>query len=180
MRNIIVEGMDGSGKDTLIEAMSKHPNFKNLPVHERASTSIGGPVDQLALWVERDAQAMLNTRAKPHIYNRHPLISEPIYAPFRSNRPLSPGFEKEGWLEGYRRIVGSQAVLVICQPPYHIVRNTLTMQGPDAHMPGVFYNALDIYMCYARLVWPGRTVRYNYTADGFESLARTITELMAD
>lgn len=176
MRSLIIEGMDGSGKDTLIANLTR--KFPGYPIHERASSSLGGPVPNLAEWVRRDAVHM--SRSIPHIYNRHPLISEPIYAPIRPNRPLAPGFENQGWLDAYRRIVGSHSVVVICQPSFRIVRATVREQGADAHMPGVWDHLQYLYDAYNGLTWPGRLVRYNYTKDTVPSLVRTLLTIMKD
>jgi len=171
MRSIIVEGMDGSGKDTLIDALIKA--FPDHTLHERASTSLGGPVHNLSGWVARDSMHLTKT-SRFYIYNRHPLISEPIYGKYRPGKPTDPIFTNAGWLAAYRKIVSDYTVLVICQPPYPMVRNVLWAQGPDAHMPGVYDNALDLYTDYKSFVWPGKTIRYNYVNDRFETLTRLI------
>lgn len=174
MRSIIVEGMDGSGKDTLIRDLSAvYPAYM---LHERASTSLGGPVADLSSWVARDAVRMEETG--PWIYNRHPLISEPIYAPIRRVNPgLSGVWTNQGWLDAYRRIVASVSVVVVCQPPWETVRATLMAQGPDAHMPGVADNAPTLYEAYGMLLWPGRLVRYDYTRDSIIHLIDTLNQL---
>lgn len=170
MRSIIVEGMDGSGKDTLIrDLVATYPGHT---LHDRASTSLGGPVANLGEWVAKDAVRMIETG--PWIYNRHPLISEPIYGRVRPNKPTIDPFNNPAWLSAYRRIVGRESILVICQPPFHVVRATLEAQGPEAHMPGVYENALELYSKYAMLVWPGPTIRYNYTVDSTSTLVDLI------
>lgn len=175
MRSIIVEGMDGSGKDTLIRDLI--PTFVDHTPHERASTSLGGPVPNLAEWVARDASKMAN---HAWIYNRHPLVSEPIYGPIRPDRPTEETFTNPAWLSAYRRIVARESVLVICQPPFHIVKATLDHQGAEAHMPGVYDNALTLYTKYSTLVWPGRTIRYNYMADELSSLVALLRQFVTE
>lgn len=177
MKSIIVEGCDGSGKDTLIDKLMSLPWGYRL--HERASTSLGGPVSHLGDWVIRDAPAM--NRRRPYIYNRHPLISEPIYAPVRKVNPgLSGEWTSPEWIAEWRRIVGSQSVLVICQPPFRAVANTVKAQGPEAHMPGVAENIRRIYLSYNRLVWPGTTLRYDYTFDLFPTLVSVLHKLVRE
>lgn len=171
MRSIIVEGMDGSGKDTLIKSLLGH--YPDHTLHERASTSLGGPVPNLAEWVARDSMHLTKTK-RPYIYNRHPLISEPIYGQYRPDKPTEEMFTNASWIDAYRKIVADCSVLVVCQPPYHVVRNILQMQGPDAHMLGVYDNQLDIYSDYKRLVWPGRSIRYDYTINSLTSLFKLI------
>ena len=176
VRSIIVEGVDGSGKDTLIRELLGA--FPDHTLHDRASTSLGGPVKNLGEWVANDAVRMSETG--PWIYNRHPLISEPIYGRIRPDRPTEEPFTNPAWISAYRRIVARESVVIICQPPYHVVRTTLEQQGPDAHMPGVYDNALDLYTRYATFVWPGRVIRYNYTADTLGSLISVLHRSLGD
>lgn len=159
VKNVIVEGMDASGKDTLIAKLTEW--LPNHTLHERASTSLGGPVANLAEWVARDAVRMSETG--PWIYNRHPVISEPIYGKYRPGKPTEESFTNAAWLDAYRRIVAAESVLIVCSPPYYRVRETLREQGPDAHMPGVYDNQLDLWLSYIELPWPGPIIRYDYT-----------------
>jgi hypothetical protein len=164
-RHIIVEGVDGSGKDTLIgqlmDPLQWRGRSNRFVLHERASTSLGGPVDNLGEWVARDATRM--AEIPPSIYNRHPLISEPIYRTIRPNKPMVPPFDNAAWVSAYRRIVAREAVLVICQPPLQTVLDTIKRQGRDAHMPGVYENAGQLWTMYSALVWSGTAFRYDYT-----------------
>lgn len=178
MRSLIIEGMDGSGKDTLIERLIK--SYPDHRLHERASTSLGGPVPNLAEWVARDSVHLTKT-STPYIYNRHPLISEPIYGKYRlavPPRPTDPIFTNASWLSAYRQIVSTVSIVIVCQPPLHTVSDTLRRQGADAHMPGVYDNQEMLYAEYATLVWPGRVIRYNYMADPYESLIRLINRAL--
>lgn len=175
-RSVIVEGMDGSGKDTLISDVLI-PGLPGHTLHERASTSLGGPVPNLAEWVARDAVKMSETG--PWIYNRHPVISEPIYGKYRKNKPTEESFTNAAWLDAYRRIVAAESVLVVCSPPYYRVRETLREQGPDAHMPGVYENQLDLWLGYIELVWPGPIIRYDYTKDTLVNFSNTLARALA-
>jgi hypothetical protein len=166
-RHIIIEGMDGSGKDTLIESLL--PKFPNHTLHARASTSLGGPVDNLADWTVQDVTTM--HQQPPSIYNRHPLVSEPIYAKYRSVKPGLIGvWANEPWVISFRRLASTASVMVICQPPFNIVRANLRESGSHAHMPGVYEHMLELYTEYATLVWPGPVIRYDYLKDTPESL----------
>jgi hypothetical protein len=175
-RHIIVEGMDGSGKDTLIESLL--PLFPDHVLHARASTSLGGPIANLAEWTVEDVTTM-NTQP-PSIYNRHPLVSEPIYANYRQiQRGLRGVWSNEAWVHTYRRLASTASVLVICQPPFSIVRANIREAGAHAHMPGVYEHMLELYTEYATLHWPGSIIRYDYTKDTPETLAGIITRARA-
>lgn len=170
-RHIIVEGMDGSGKDHLIDSLVEC--FPDHTPHERASTSLGGPVANLADWVVRDVTTM--REQPPSIYNRHPLVSEPIYAERRHvNTGLRGVWTSDAWIDAWRRAASPFCTLVICQPEYHVVRANLQRSGENAHMPGVMDHALELYTDYQTLVWPGPSIRYNYVTDDIDSLVSLI------
>lgn len=173
MKHLIIEGMDGSGKDTLIRSLI--PLFPDHTPHPRASDSLKGPLYNLTDWVEEHVPLMQVPQSPRFIYNRHPLVSELIYAPWRQINPgLSGGFLDEDWVNGYRRLAARDSILVICEPKYSTVVANLERQGPSAHMPGVYENAMALYTEYSLLLWPGMTVRYNYEIDTPETLAHTL------
>lgn len=172
-KHLIVEGFDGTGKDTLIEAI--RGLFPDHTLHPRASTSLGGPVSELADWVDDDLAHLDRDDCPAYIYNRHPLISEPIYGPYREiNRGVAKRFDDPDWLANRRRIMAANSTLIICEPHFSIVDATLKRQGRQAHMPGVFENRLTLYTAYTRLVWPGLHMRYNWTTATPAALARLI------
>lgn len=179
MKHIIVEGCDGSGKTGLIEELSKH---FNLVRHLRASDSITGPVKNLRDWVERDLDYLEGSELDPdrwtYIYDRHPLISEPIYANYRWVNPgLADGFDDENWIRSTTKDMGSLSILVICSPPYEEVERVLQMQGREAHMPGVFENRFSIWKRYVTLCWPGTVIRYDRTRETLEDLIGTLEKM---
>lgn len=168
--HLIVEGPDGSGKDTLINGLMTYKRWPEpFTRHPRASTSIGGPVKNLVQWVVEDIPTMRTNT--PQIYNRHPLVSEDIYWRARgAHAPLISPRERRELIPHVAR----NATLIICQPPFHVALETIRRQGPDAHMPGVFHNYVNIYNAYSTLVWPGRVVRYDYTRDSYTDLITTL------
>jgi hypothetical protein len=170
-RHVIIEGMDGSGKDTLIaDLLELMPEFV---VHERASTSLGGPVSNLAEWVVKDTLAMEDT-LPPSLYNRHPIISEPIYAPVREVNPGLRGvWGSRPWVQTYKSVIGLHAVLVVCSPPFSTIQSNL-LRTRDGHMPGVIENMTYLHTQYSTVMWPGVLIRYNYRNDRPRNLARTL------
>jgi hypothetical protein len=164
-KHVIIEGMDGSGKDTLISTLMKLTRGE-FRIHDRASTSLGGPVQNVADWVIRDLAEMPTNR--PMFYNRHPLISEPIYAPRRGINPgLRGKWRVADWIHTHRLIAAQHCVLVICHPPFHVIHMNLS-QSRDKHMPGVVAHAGDLYAAYQQIaypVWPGPMLRYDYRHD---------------
>ncbi|MET0416588.1 MAG: hypothetical protein ABW022_11275 [Actinoplanes sp.] len=175
MKHLIIEGMDGSGKDTLIQELMAYRGWPGeYKVHDRASTSLGGPVDSLAQWVEDD-MAFIGNGKNNWIYNRHPLISETIYGDYRGHRkPIAPAFADAAWWTHCARIVGMHSIVIWVHPPYAIVDKVLREQGLNAHMPGVYENRLQIYTRYALFQWPGESIRYDRTRDSVPALINTI------
>jgi hypothetical protein len=178
-RHLIIEGPDGAGKDTLIRQIQDHQGWREpFVLHPRASTSTGGPVKDLSVWVAKDTLEMPDL--PPSIYNRHPMISDPIYRRFRAQDDRPPEeqaiWNHSGWVTAMRKAVSEQAVVVLCMPPLTRVVTTVTAQGPDAHMPGVVPNISNIYNLYNRLprVWPGPLVPYNYTTTDPSDVIRRI------
>jgi hypothetical protein len=176
MRHVIVEGPDGSGKSTMVERI--HTTL-GLPVHERASTSKGGPVDDLAGWVERDLAWMQGSATQAMVYDRHPIISEPIYGPNVRGWAL-PGFRPVTdrlQLASRRLEITKHAVIIFCRPPIHVVRDNVEATL-DNQLAGVLAALPAIYQGYrqAEYFWPGLAWHYDYTTDDVESLLSRIKE----
>lgn len=158
LRHVIVEGPDGSGKDTLIEYLAGE---MGLAIHARASASATGPVPDLKGWVDNDMTTI--AAAPPAIYNRHPVISEPIYAPLaRGTKPQHP-FEVGEYCRRLRGQLAAHCVMVWCMPPLSTVVGNVSSGRVD--MPGVRAGIYNIYMAYrdAYSSWPGVSMTYDYT-----------------
>lgn len=160
MRHIIVEGMDGTGKTGLITALMDDTRISAIfKLHERASSSIEGPVPALDKWTTHDVTTM-DTQPQS-IYDRHPVISEPIYGPIC--RGTMPGkFNRPAWLYLMTRTVSHNCVIIWCQPPWlDIHHNVYNGQ----HMAGVVDNAQNLYYAYRQrsASWRGVSIRYDYT-----------------
>lgn len=160
-QHVIIEGPDGGGKDTLIRELI--PRMPGHTLHERASTSLGGPINDLAAWVAKDVSTL---RTQPSsIYNRHPLISEHVYRRYRTNsQPTPPEFDNPAWVDAMTRTLARHALLVVCLPDWNTLRCVVRDQGPKAHMPGVYENIHKIYMDYTYIDyrWPHGYLVYNY------------------
>lgn len=155
---LILEGPDGGGKTTLVKRLSSE---LNLPVHERACTSDGGPVDDLFKWAYRDAVSMPDQPMA--IYDRHPLISEYIYGPI-ARHYLLPEFRSPK-AHALMRLMAAQVHVVFCIPPLEAVVANLSRET-STQMPGVVENIARIHAMYQTLAmfWPGESTTYDYTA----------------
>lgn len=154
---IIVEGMDGTGKTSLIRHLSEQ---MNLPVHERHCTS-SGPKEDLFEWAKKD---VLTWKDQPFsIYDRHPFVSEYIYGPIT-----------RGWIDPRfhtpeaRQLVKDFAfncVILFCDPGLHnIVKNVQSgyqMSGVDEHT----HELALMYRSFFTL-WPTplRVARWDYSS----------------
>lgn len=160
LRHVIVEGPDGSGKTSLIEKLRQ--NIPHLTHHLKASTSQGGPIPDLAQWTVTDVQTMASQA--PSIYDRHPLISEPIYGSLLRTEQDSKFFNAD-WISLNLQRASQNSLLLLCMPRfYSIEKNVRASQ--DNQMGGVVENIETIVhlynMFYELRVWPGVLATYDY------------------
>lgn len=154
--SIIIEGPDGGGKTTLLSDLQGH--FPSMVQHPRFCTSTGGPIENLAEAVFKDAQP----RPTNYIYDRHPVISEYIYT-FGTGRPIRPAFLQDS-MGRVRNRVAHHSLTIWCLPPLTTVRRNV-FNDDQEQMDGVVSNIDTIYHMYEmhRQLWPGRSVVFDYT-----------------
>src|ERR687883_686991 len=87
---IIVEGPDGGGKTTLITKLS---DLFDLPIAERVVSKEARAMVDLVQWTERN----VSEGSQHTLFDRHRLISEPIYGAILRDR-FEPGFDDAKWL----------------------------------------------------------------------------------
>lgn len=87
---IVVEGPDGGGKSTLVRALSSK---LRIPVANKVVGSDTQPLTDLVAWTEANVARGFQAT----IFDRHRLISEPIYAPLKASNP-SGKFLDLGWM----------------------------------------------------------------------------------
>lgn len=166
---IITEGMDGTGKSTLIRSLSRD---LNIPVHDKASTSLGGPVDNIYDWAKQDIESWGTQPLS--IYDRHPMISEMIYGPIARGSLDKRFLEPEA--STLLKTMYEKSVIVLCAPPWHLVNKNLN-QEPQPNW--VWANAEALYEEYAHLLatipLSANLVVYDYTQTrSYERLADSI------
>lgn len=171
--SIIIEGPDGSGKSTLLSHLQEA--FPYIDTHERFSTSVGGPVDDLRTRVRDSVNNSL--LAMPQFFDRHPFISEFIYG------PLLRGGIKDGLdeLESYRHHVLSDALIILCLPEIEQVKENIAgnaedqMNGVLSHIDAIYdgYNEFHRQHQGDNLVW------YDYTFHSTAFVERQIRNYIA-
>lgn len=179
---VIVEGPDGSGKSTLVKRLAEELGIK---VHPRACTSDNG-IDPATLrdWVDRD----LHPSSAGGLYDRHPLISEPIYGPIIRGH-MADGFQDLVWLgTAMTKFRINTDLLIFCLPPWPFVQTNVehNHEGTTAHLQGVLKNSQALYEMYIHraaieadhdYVWV-----WDYTDhdrdEGFEDLVQIVGEAL--
>lgn len=142
---LIVEGPDGGGKTSLITRMQERLGFEVMP---RACTSDNGiDVKTLRDWVDRDLSLPVHHHG---FYDRHPLISEPIYGPLIRGH-MAEGFSDVQWLsQRLAMLRNRQPLYVFCLPPLEVVVENIhhTHDLSTKHLRGVHTHARALYELY--------------------------------
>lgn len=142
---IVLEGPDGAGKTTLLTHLQRR--FPMIDTHERFSTSVGGPVDDLSARV-RDDMHTVSQRA-PQFYDRHPFISEFIYGSLVRGK-IKDGLDRVEMLP-FRKRFYEEALVILCLPSFDEVFKNVH-HDLDNQMAGVLPNIGLIYHAYNRLL----------------------------
>lgn len=162
---LIVEGPDGAGKTTLIAGLAE--KF-DLPIAPRVVSKDAQAMINLKQWVEHN----VSTAPHPKIFDRHRLISEPIYGPILRHSQ-EPGFSDPLWMmQQMRAFYRSNPLIIYCLPPLPVVMDNV-LQGEDNRV--VWDHIRQIYTAYcARAAIdytrsPNSVRIYDYTTDGQET-----------
>jgi hypothetical protein len=113
-------------------------------------------------WYLKDMRRISMKGAAGNVYDRHPLISEPIYAPIvRKTTPQEP-FDNPSWVRSQSIHMAKQALVVVCLPPLWVVR---TNTSQSVQMPGVVDNIQQLWTAYNQFISANRTgvIVYDYT-----------------
>lgn len=106
---LIVEGPDGSGKTQLVEKLRGDLGLPVAPRVVRADTT--AMVD-LAKWTEDNVDAGFQKT----LFDRHRLISEPIYGPILRGRQET-SFMDMGWMADLNwRFYALKPIIIYCMP----------------------------------------------------------------
>lgn len=153
---IILEGPDGGGKTTLLARITKAMGIKQGP---RASSSVDGPVSDLCSWVDSDLRSWGQHGLM--VYDRYPLISEPIYGPIC--RGKVPHLMTTSWMHSKTALMCSMSLVIWCLPHLETVKKNVQDTG-EGQMSGVSENIEALWSSYAMTAqtWPGSHFIYDY------------------
>jgi hypothetical protein len=158
---IILEGPDGAGKTTLLANLLDQ--FPGIQEHARASTSTGGPVDNIFEWAQQDVESW--AKQPLSFYDRHPLISEPIYGAVLRGT-YDPRFDRAGKVLNSK--MTRNALVVICLPTLEMVTENVKA---EAQLAGVEKSIAKLYGKYrdrllaAHSLSPATTFHYDYSVE---------------
>ena len=169
---IIVEGPDGAGKSTLISRLQDDFPF---PVAPRVVSKDTLSLVNLVHWVDQN----LDMGLTPTIYDRHRLISEPIYGPVL-RQTMEPGFDDMDWLFARQQELRSlEPFVIFCLPPIeHVVYNVNL--GDDNKV--VQEHIRTIYWLYfhAASAWGQPSWVWDYTKEHSHSYYQNLIENIED
>lgn len=139
---LIVEGPDGSGKSTLVRRLSKD---LNLPVASRVVSADTTALVDLAEWTERNVAAGFQHT----IFDRHRLVSEPIYGPILRPRQETK-FLDFGWMSNVVwQFYQAKPVIIYCMPDLRTVwANIVDPDTDNSVFQGRYSEVEAIYAAY--------------------------------
>lgn len=172
-RHVILEGPDGAGKTTLAKYLVPILDVSLAP---KVADSLKGPAGtNLARYVDGDLgqwrnnasadnglhTAFVDIPTPSRVYDRYPLISEPIYG-LHVRKRIQPEFTTQWYRTAYAKFIELDPLIIWCLPPYEEVARHV---HPDRDMDGVWRNISQLYTAYrvASLQWPGKSFVYNHT-----------------
>lgn len=164
---IIFEGPDGAGKTSLAVRLSKD---LGIPMAPKVVSSDMTALTDLAEWTEQNVSGGFQYK----IFDRHRLISEPIYGPAtRSRQDLR--FLDPGWMmEMMARFYACDPILIYCLPPLHVVRENVYRDDTDNQ--AVRGRIAAIYAGYAARsaidLYHGKARLFNYQTTQYDDMLR--------
>ena len=155
---IIVEGPDGGGKTRLIDTLSQQ---FSLPTSPRVVSKDTEAMVDIKRWVHENLEA----GPQAMLFDRHRLISEPIYGAIL--RPEIRDDFRQPWklVDYYRRFYKDcQPLILYCLPPYGVVEANIAYDPDNDRVREHIKTIYDLYVMRASVdVIHGQGVIIDYT-----------------
>lgn len=169
---LIVEGPDGAGKTTLIAELKRYLPWPVAPkVVDKDTQRMVNIEDWVVENLERGYQRT--------IFDRHRLLSEPIYGPvLRGDHAWEPMMDGR-YEEWFSRLVNIRPVILYCLPPFEVVKANVENDPDNSVVAPVIAPLYSGYVTQSAMMLETRapTVIYDYTSDSFDALLATLTRL---
>lgn len=138
---IIVEGPDGAGKSTLIKTLVPWLNEVLLDEWSLAERVVGKDTKtsvNLRAWTDENLAKGFHTT----VYDRHRLISDPIYSVAMGKNMEFGGLYEFPWLlEAWNQLVECEPLIIYCLPPYSLVQRNV-ISDPDNLVTSPFIGSI--------------------------------------
>lgn len=161
---IIVEGPDGAGKTTLVRHLVE---YLDLPLAPRVVSQQTHALVDLRQWTEEN----LAKGFQPMIFDRHRLISGPIYDSILPGRPTPPRDQLIWLLHRFSELQDTQAFVIYCLPPLEAVVANVAGDPDNTVIAPYIERIYHAYVARAALdiaINPLHTWVWDYTTDGRE------------
>ena len=159
---IVVEGPDGAGKTSLVEKLIKD---LEIPLAPKA---VGGDAHALVP-LRKYVDDTLDAGFRRMLYDRHALISEPIYSSGLTKMRPAKGFDDYRWVStAYSRWRDLAPLVIICLPPFDEVWKNCQRDEHNKRLFPTKYRLAAIYWLYFNLAArnPAYMI-YDYTKDQY-------------
>lgn len=171
---LIVEGPDGAGKSMLCLALSKTLGWgmAKRVVAKDTTTKIS-----LKQWTEENVARGFH----PTIFDRHRLISEPIYGSLMRDH-ATDGFDEPAWLSTMMHsFYNMKPIIIYCMPSLATVKANIAGDKDNAAIAPYIDPIYRLYNARMAVdLATGRAMRYDYTKGQaeLESLLDGVTALI--
>jgi hypothetical protein len=155
---IVIEGPDGGGKSTLVQQISQQ---FGRPISHRVVDKDTNALVDLKAWTEKN----LSFTNDLYVYDRHRLISEPIYGPIIREKP-EPGFDDPQWLATmmWQFYMKKRPLIIYCLPSLETVIENVNRGDDNKVVASKIQSIYTLYIVrYALDIRTGRTLLYDYT-----------------
>lgn len=158
---IVVEGPDGAGKTTLIKQLQE---ITGLEVAPRVVSKDTEALVDLKKWTEENTAKGFQKL----IFDRHRLISEPIYGAQLRAKP-EPGFDDLEWF--YTQMATfyeAEPIMIYCLPPFKVVWENIMADSDNQFFHGNPQAMRAIYGAYfnkytTETIFKSDSYLYDYT-----------------